>query len=268
MAAPESIKTNGWRQGSVLQSDLADRVATPEFPDWSEQHRAVVLSHDCDVVNASYDLEPTVELIRAMVVSDADNLLRHGRNPRRLQTEDSSGSLLDFSIHDRWTVRRSELESSAPSAELSIQEDSLHVLVEWVAKRYTRAAFPDAFNDRTRSANKKLQQELKKNGELITGLFLAISPKEECSPDQNYQVALRVTAAKETLALRTREINLVRTTNLIADALRSCKGIDVVEAELVSETLFTLADLRYFQRWDWDFRTHSGEPGGEIVPSP
>jgi len=27
-------------------------------------------------------------------------------------------------------------------------------------------------------------------------------------------------------------------------------------------------DLRYFQRWDWDYRSHSGEPGGETAPLP
>lgn len=269
MAAPESIKTNGWRQGSVLQNDLAERLAKPRFPDWrGAQHRAVVLSQDCDVVSGSYELEPTVELIRATVTSDPDKAIRHGRNPRRLQIEDPAGALLDFSIHDRWTVPRSELESSAPSGEPSVEGDSLHILAEWVAKRYTRAAFPDAFNDRTRSANKKIHQELKKNGELITGLFLAISPDDECLSAQSYEVALRVTATQETLGPKTAELALLKTTQRIAEALRTCQGIEVVDYALVSESAFPLADLQFYRRWDWDFRTYSGEPGGTIVPLP
>jgi hypothetical protein len=268
VAGPESIKISGWRQGSVLQNDLGERLAKLRFSDWGAQHRAVVLSQDCDVVSSSYELEPTVELIRATITTDADNAIRHGRNPRHLQIEHPSGSKLDFSIHDRWTASRSELESSAPRGELSIQEGALRVLVEWVAKRYTRAAFPDAFNERAQGANRKIQKELKRNGALITGLFLAISPDDECLPEQSYRVALRVTATKETLATRTRETDLVRTTLLIADALRACKGIDVVDHDLVSETQFTLADLQYFRRWDWDYRSHSGEPGGEIARTP
>jgi hypothetical protein len=64
------------------------------------------------------------------------------------------------------------------------------------------------------------------------------------------------------------ELELVSTTKQIADALDACEGIEVVDHALVSEAAFTLADLQYFQRWDWDYRSHSGEPGGEIVRSP
>lgn len=59
----------------------------------------------------------------------------------------------------------------------------------------------------------------------------------------------------------------MRTTKQIADALDACDGIAVVNHELVSEAAFTLADLQYFQRWDWDYRSHSGEPGGDIAPT-
>ena len=55
---------------------------------------------------------------------------------------------------------------------------------------------------------------------------------------------------------------------MIADALDACDGIEVVDHALGSEAAFTLDDLQYFQRWDWDYRSHSGEPGGEIAPSP
>jgi hypothetical protein len=68
----------------------------------------------------------------------------------------------------------------------------LHVLVDWIAKRYTRPAFPDAFNERRAGSAKKIGKELKKNGKLITGIFLFISPNEECAAGESYQVVLRV----------------------------------------------------------------------------
>jgi hypothetical protein len=194
--------------------------------------------------------------------------VRHGRNPRRLQLETSVGSLLNLSVHDRWVVARSELESHPPDASRSVDSESLHVLVEWIAKRYTRPAFPDVFNERRAGSTKKIEKALKKSGKQITGIFLAISPNEECGSDEDYQVALRVTAAKGTLVEKDVEIELVRATKQIADALDACDGIEVVDHALVSEAAFTLADLQYFQRWDWDYRSYSGEPGGAVAPSP
>jgi hypothetical protein len=176
--------------------------------------------------------------------------------------------LLDLSVNDRWTVARDELETRAPESALSVDGESLHVLVEWIAKRYTRPAFPDAFNERRNASTKKIEKELKKNGKLITGLFLAISPNAECPPEESYKIALRVTATKEALATKSAELDLARTTKQIADALDACDGIEVVDHALVSESSFTLADLQYFQRWDWDYRSHSSEPGGEIVRTP
>jgi hypothetical protein len=264
----QSIREHGWRQGSVLPDEVAARLATPRFEDWGKDDRAILLSQDCDVVHGSYEAEPTVELIRAKVAAVEDALARHGRNPRRLQLEMSDGVFINFSIHDRWATPRSELEGCSPESTFAVRGESLQILVEWVAKRYTRPAFPDAFNDRRASATRKIEKELKKSGKLITGLFLAILPDGECPDDQSYSVALRVTAAKETLVAKAIEADLVRSTRLIAEALGACDGIEVVDHALVSEAAFTLADLRYFRRWDWDYRSHSGEPGGEIAPTP
>lgn len=267
MPTPQRIREHGWRQGSVLPSDLAKRVAAPHFPEWGPDDRAVLVSQDCDVVHGSYEAEPSVELIRARI-SDAPNaVIRHGRNPRRLQLEGAQAGFVDVSIHDRWIIPRTELESHPPDTEAAITGDALHVLVDWIAKRYTRAAFPDAFNDRLAKSNKKIEKELKKNGELITGLFLAIVPNDECAADESYKVGLRVTATPKTLTDPDNELALLRTTKLIAEAIAACNGLDVVDYALVSEASFSLADLQYFRRWDWDYRSHSGEPGGDIAPN-
>ncbi len=268
MLGTHAIKACGWRQGSVLPAELAERVAAPRFADWNTDDRAILLSQDCDVVHPSYDVEPDVEFIRATVSTAHNAIICHGRNPRRLQLQTAAGELLNFAVHQRWVVKRDELESHSPDPSLCVDGNSLHILVEWIAKRYTRPAFPDAFNERVRNASRKIENALKKSGRHVTGIFLAISPREECSADENYEVALRVMATKETLAAQVIELELTRTTQQIAGALGACDGIEVVDHALVSEAAFSLAELRFFQRWDWDYRSHSGEPGGEIAPSP
>ncbi len=131
-----------------------------------------------------------------------------------------------------------------------------------------RAAFPDAFNERARTAHQKIEKELKRNGEHVTGLFLMIDPDQECATGQDYRIVLRVTARRDAVADEKTELVLVRLARVVADALGSCAGIVVKDQQLVSEAEFTLEDLRFFKRWDWDYRSHSGEPGGELAPTP
>lgn len=231
----------------------------------------VVLMQDCDLVHPSYEVEPNVEIMVGALIARADNGLRHGRNPRRLHLDfQRSGvpAVLAFSIHDRIIVPRSVLEDHAPHNSIRLARDERRLLCEWVAKRYVRAAFPDAFNERARAAHQKIEKELKRNGEHVTGLFLMIDPDQECATGQDYRIVLRVTSRSEAVADEKTELILVRLAKTIADALGSCAGIVVEDHQPVSEAEFTLEDLRFFKRWDWDYRSYSGEPGGELAPKP
>jgi hypothetical protein len=261
------ISASGWEQGSVVPEALGEQLRATA---WTADCALVVLTQECDLVHSSYDAEPNVELIAGTFVDVADNGLRHGRNPRRLHFEVTRGgeqAILAFSIHDRIIAPRSLLEKHTPHASIHLGHAERRLLCEWVAKRYVRAAFPDAFNERARAAHQKIEKELKRNGEHVTALFLMIDPDAECDPGQDYRIVLRVTARREALADEKTEIALVRLAKKIADALASCPGILVEDHQLVSESQFTLEDLRFFKRWDWDYRSHSGEPGGDVVPA-
>lgn len=263
------ISASGWQQGSVLPDELAGEVRASAGPETTNPPIFVVLSQDCDLVHPSYEIEPNVELIVGRLVDAADNNLRHGRNPRRLHLDVKSGTgstVVAFSIHERLLVSRAVLENHSPHASVRLRAEDRRLLCEWVAKRYVRAAFPDEFNERARAACKKIEKELKRDGEHVTGLFLMIDPDRELAADVEYRAILRVTARRETLTDIATEQRLVRVANTIATALGTCKGILVEDHQLVSEGEFTLEDLRFFKRWDWDYRSHSGEPGGEVAP--
>jgi hypothetical protein len=183
----------------------------------------VVLTQDCDLVHPSYEVEPNVEIMVGALIARADNGLRHGRNPRRLHLDfQRSGvpAVLAFSIHDRIIVPRSVLEDHAPHNSIRLARDERRLLCEWVAKRYVRAAFPDAFNERARAAHQKIEKELKRNGEHVTGLFLMIDPDQECATGQDYRIVLRVTSRSEAVADEKTELILVR----LAKRLRTRLG--------------------------------------------
>jgi hypothetical protein len=268
---PSKIATGGWQQGSVLPDALVEHLATEYTGVWPDRRVVLVLTQDCDLVHPSYEVEPSVELIAGGLVDAADNGLRHGRNPRRLHVDvehEKGTSVLAISIHNRLVVRRAELEDYAPHESTHLGPEQRRLVCEWVAKRYVRAAFPDAFNSRVQAAHKKIEKALKRGGEHVTGLFLMIDPDEEREEGQDYRLVLRVTARTELLADEKTEVALVNLAQGIANALAACNGVVVENHELVSETQFTLEDLRFFKRWDWDYRSHSGEPGGDVAPTP
>jgi hypothetical protein len=270
VADASKINLSGWHQGSVLPGALADPLGAERVAGWGDGSVLVVLTQDCDLVHPSYEVEPNVELIAGAFVDAADNGLRHGRNPRRLHVDVDRGggrAVVAFSVQGRLVVPRSALEEHAPHPGIRLGREDRRLLCEWVAKRYVRAAFPDAFNERAQAAHRTIEKALKRGGEHVTGLFLMIEPDDECASGQDYRIILRVTARAATLADETIEVTLVRLAKAIADALAACDGVLVEDHQLVSEAEFTLEDLRFFKRWDWDYRSHSGEPGGEVAPT-
>lgn len=275
MGEAANIKTLGWQQGSVLPAEVAiavaDQVAAQNVSsDGLGQAWVVVVSQDCDLVHGSYDAEPFVELLIGRPIDEVDAVKMHGRNPRLLQLVGRAGDDrvgLAFSVHDKVRVSRDALSDHGPCTLRTIDAGDVDMIAEWLAKRYTRAAFPDAFNDRLVPAHKKIDKVLKKAGELITGIFLALSSWDEVPVETEYKVILRATARKDGLEDAGVEKDLAGVVVKLVQAMNACEGVAVIDSELVSEAEFTLDDLRTYQRWDFDFRSRSGEPGGDIAPT-
>jgi hypothetical protein len=87
----QQLLARGWRQGSVLPSELAVQV-TPVLDgysppsEWPATRYYIVVSQDCDVVQGDFTKEPVVELILA-TKKRAFNGYRCLRNPRVLHLE-------------------------------------------------------------------------------------------------------------------------------------------------------------------------------------
>ncbi len=179
------LKTNGWRQGSILPAALVDALRENNLLPWelSGNELLLVISHDCDVTNADFRTEPAVELIRAVLLPESR---KHGhyfwaKNPRTYQLEDpSTGATViwQFSILDRLSVPRQFLLDATPDQQHSLSPDNLKRLSLWLARRYSRVAFPDAFNDRTDAAARKLRTRLKSKSDLLTAIYLFVVDAE------------------------------------------------------------------------------------------
>src|SRR5271157_5709454 len=117
------VGRNGWRQGSLLPPELIQSLRTGARLPWhmSETDLLLVLSHDCDVTNGSFEHEPTVELLRLQGVTerDKDGRFFWGKNPRHYQIfDDSTGETLLYEafVHDRLLIPRKLLAAYCPAS--------------------------------------------------------------------------------------------------------------------------------------------------------
>lgn len=249
----KQIRKLGWRQGSVASDSL--RLTIPGLPSTTTaDDLLVILTHDCDLVSDDFDAEPSVDVLIARRIPNSarDGNLFHGRNPRRLQLE-SGGALYDIRAKERLTIDRVLLASHAPDASRKLPDSIRGLLARWTAKRYERAALPDAFNERTARAREKIRKRLKKDGDLVTAIFLSLRSEAELPEDDPYEVIVSVVAESRRASDQVDGHRLRLVTDAIEEALSSADGIQVADCRLVPDDEFTLADMKRSIEWDvWD----------------
>lgn len=140
----------------------------------------------------------------------------------------------------------------------------VRLLSRWFARRYTRPAFPDAFNLRLNVVDQRLERLFKsKESRVVTGIFLEVAD-DEYADDQPYDIAVRVTAKAEAWddnVLRDAVENFEARLSSILD---NCDGISIFDIQTLPEDDLTLADLRRFKRLDKDYRSLPEEEGVEL----
>lgn len=181
----------------------------------------------------------------------------HAKNPRRLQFT-AANRTYEIRMHERCLAPRGCLLGHVPG-EVNLEEDLIRTLIRWTANRYLRSAFPDAFNERLAAAKKpmrKIEAALKRDGSLITGIFLRVDPPEEIAPEALYSVIMRLTAREEVFDQRERASLALELTEAIRREFQRIDGIEIIDYELVSEADFSLADVRATLRWDYDYLSY------------
>ncbi len=273
MAEPfdsEEIAKRGWRQGAILGGALA-RLAGEHAPRKvavDDTDRLVLTSHDCDIVNVNEDKEPVVEVLRMRVVAaeKVDKRQRWGRNPRTLQLVigvHDPPIVLSCVAHDRWTIPRALLMQGSPAQCLPDKERRL--VAGWLAKRYIRAAFPTAFDQRWRPKQKDWQELLRKHSEWVQGVYLRLSTLDELPANAPCQCHLILAVPH----LRRGEADWARKRTEIEEEIRQFwgrfeSGIQCAGVEVLGTDEITLADIEPYQRFDADWV--SFEDGTSTIP--
>lgn len=254
----EKILTNGWYQGAIISCADGDQevLGLPA----GECDAYVIVSHSCDILAFKYKTEPRVEFIGGNYSRKANKSFVHRRHPRKLllNVQNNELGFITLDINIRHFVNRTFL-TDIQASEATLSSESITELQMWMAARYRRSAFPDAFNDRIRSAIEIIQGRLEAEGDHgVRGLYIQLDTYEELNNYQEYSVSLLGTA-EDDLGDVTGEKwgDAEEFVEFIANELKKCKGVIVIgPVELVDEENLTLARLKRLRLLTFDYISH------------
>jgi hypothetical protein len=274
---PASIKQRGWRQWSFVstpdvQSVLRAMSLGAGSPELAKDARLLVVSQSCDLVHHCYASEPVAEAyLCEPLAPDAlpNGNLTAGKNPRELHLPfTSDGTEHWYRIHSngRVLLPRHVLAGVDPDLSLIVPEPSVRVLQRWIVNRIVRTAFPDAFNHRTRKAQGKLEDRLKKTGTHLLGLYVSLNSWDEVGDDEVYEIDF-VGLVAEGLEEEERQA-LLKAFGEIAAAYEKSDGVSVVDYRVQDEEEASMSLLCTHRLFPLDYLSLRDSPGGELPPLP
>jgi hypothetical protein len=185
-----------WRQGHILTSDAAKslRLAHEQF---SDDTAAVVISHDCDLAQLPQN-ERFIEVIVGRFIEKIDGNFSHAKNARILHLPFSQGHskvAVELSAVRKTLIPKCSLLDYQPEANFRLSPQERSILQRWLAARYRRAAFPDAFESRLvqRGLNERLARILKTYGVHLTAIYFDVDDGNEVhrdKPDDLYTLTI------------------------------------------------------------------------------
>jgi hypothetical protein len=227
--------------------------------------KLIVLSHDCDLVNESYEAEPYVELVVAVPkeTKDRNGVLFNGRNPRKLQflaQENGEERLYEIDIHAKYRVDRRILEKGSKDASITVRERDVATIAKWASRRYSRPSLPSAFMDRISPVKDKILRKMKRDGEDIVYMFLAFTTVEELADDKPYRVFLWIVVDPSVCENDEQEQRAIGVVSELRKLLAQCNGIEVEDADLRKTSDVTLLDCQTLIRFDLDYLSPDDDP--------
>lgn len=257
-----------WRQGDVLAPDDAVELGVIE-PTQRDTHRALVISHSCDIASAE-DVEPKVELLIGVIVPEAGATSRNGHSIRTLHLGSAGPTpteWVQYGIAHRQDVDKADLLRREPWPQHGYPGEQRAVLRRWLAQRYARSEFPNAFIDwlKQSGVGQRFEEIGKTHSACLVGIYFDFDDDtEHDDPLDPYALGITLVydasnAEHEADSGRARD-------KLEALFDRRCKAegrwrwLELTYCDAVSEEAFNLRAARTFRRWRFEHRSLHGEP--------
>ncbi len=256
-------RDTAWRQGYVLSEESASALVS----DIEKGERVIVVTHDCDL---SSDAELFVEVIIAKNVLAINSDLTNSKNPRRLHiTFENCQDFLELHQFRKRSIDRSDFESSAvQDPALLLTDRSVKTLKQWLASRYGRPAFPNAFELRLRkninsktTVEKKIGKIMGSESTYLIGLFIDFGDQRgvELECGNPYAISILVIYDASEGGRDARKAAEKKCDGL-RELFESAYGkpeeateIALDNCEAISDVEMTLADVRRTDQWRLEY---------------
>lgn len=260
--------TTVWRQGDLLAPDDAISLGVID-PAQRDTHRAMVISHSCDIASET-DVEPAVEILIGIVVRESEATAQNGHSIRKLHLGvegQSATEWVQYEIAERRGVSKAGLIQHLPWTDRQHTNEKRALLRRWLAQRYARCEFPDAFIDWLRESGVGSRFEVigKRHSAHLVGIYFDFDDdSERHDPKDPYALGINLVYD----ASRTENAAAADEAKQRVDAMfaERCNGsgrwrwIELTYCEALSEEVFNLRAARTFRRWRFEHRSLGGEP--------
>ena len=218
------LESNGWRQGSLARADDIATVLAGLIDVIPNDAELVVISQSCDLAQPP-TVEPNVEAILASKISKVEGHYTNNKNGRTLDltitllTDDrsiSDSKHLRLRATEKLVIPKERFAAAYPANDKRIPRQTAFILADWLAARYSRSAFPTAFNDAIRSADpsqKKIRKIAKRMSPHTAGLYFELFPNRDLRTGEKYRVnvlALIISSAEPHRGDVERDVNSIK----------------------------------------------------------
>jgi hypothetical protein len=281
----DSGRQFSWRQGDLLTSEAAVALGYCALTD-ADATFVVVISHDCDLT-AELEKEPLAELIVGWRIDKLGGD-SHGKTARRLHIEYQAQDgpiYLELMATAKQPIEKQKLFKFSPRNDIGLDGQGIGILQRWLAARYHRAAFPEAFEDRLRSAVipgkrtflKKIELVLSDGGEHIRGLLFDLDEGRDIereAPDDLYQLGINVlydsTKDEPTAAVAaekaTEELEELFSTAFYSEQ-SGWQNIRLLYCDSMSDNAITVAEREVFKQWRLEHMSLQDDPPQPMITS-
>lgn len=257
-----------WRQGSILEFEHAHQLGL--VTEESKNERIVVISHDCDIPS---DKETIVEVIKGHVVTKSNSMYEGAKHQRTIhinyEVDGGASECIELEIKNKYSIDKELFSSIAlnPNQSLSISLSEKRSLKQWLAARYGRPAYPNAFENRlkkTQRIGKKdrslewiIADKISPVSQYIVGIFFDLGEERNSELETNEPYYLSISIVydiqKWGFDAKTKSEALSKE---IKDFFHSVYGmpheateIALEECQAISSHQMTLSDLMKVDQW-------------------
>ncbi len=256
----------GWKQGALLlpNDGRLKKNAHYNIPD---DTRLLIVSQTCDLVQGSFEKEPYFEVLCIHPL---------GREPKGDYGFEKNSRRIEFSVdidgvaywyshpYERHTVKRDVLLDLTPAAFLE-DEKTLETIVRWLARRYTRTAFPEKFVKRIDARKKQIGKKFADLNSFVSNVFVKLSTYKELSDGQLYDLEIILLMKAKTFDDKNQYKRCGELKDQLEHQLNQCKGINVADINIESTAALIIDGLNGFREWDYSYLSFR-EPDNSAKP--